>query len=161
MWSVHHVFSASLSYSHCCLAQKQVLPTGYSYSQTAPVWVSSTGCSPSGTDNSSVGSPQGYRFFQWGNLSSQRYRCCQDSALAWASRGITASLRHPPALQGGYLLPHGPPCAAGAQLPHHGLHHRLKGSFSSDACSTKSSSFFNDLVACRAVTLTYSHSSLP
>ena len=37
---------------------------GYSSSRTAPAWVPSTGCSPSGADCSSVGPPRGHKSCQ-------------------------------------------------------------------------------------------------
>lgn len=50
----------------------------------------------------------------------------QGTAPAQSSHSVTASSRHPPALLWG-LLHQGPPRAAGAQLPHHGLYYMLKG----------------------------------
>lgn len=47
-----------------------------------------------------------------------------------------------------------PPRAAGAQLPHQGLHHRLPETLSSSIWSTFSTSFFPDLGVCRSVSLT-------
>lgn len=49
------------------------------------------------------------------------------------------------------VLPYGPPWAAGAQLPPHGLHHGI---------SVPSCPFSTDLGVCRAVPFTQSHSSL-
>ena len=40
---------------------QRVLPMGYSSSRTAPAWVPSMGCSPSGADCSSVGPPRGHK----------------------------------------------------------------------------------------------------
>lgn len=61
-------------------------------------------------------------------------------APVWASNGVTASFRHPPAFAwgppwaaGGSLLHCGPPRASGAQLSHHGLHPGLQGNLCSDA----------------------------
>lgn len=60
------------------------------------------------------------------------------TAPTWVPfHGVTAFFRHPPApswaphsLQG-VSAPHGPPCAAGALLPLHGLHRGLQGNPSS------------------------------
>ena len=46
------------------------------------------------------------------------------------------------------------------RLPHHGLPHGLQGNLCSSAWSMSSPSSFTDLGVCRAVSLTYSHSSL-
>jgi len=49
----------------------------------------------------------------------------------------------------------------GHSLPHHGLLHGLQRNLSSATCNTFSCSFFTDLGACRVVSLTSAHSSLP
>lgn len=64
-----------------------------------------------------------------------------------------------PQATGGSLLPCGPPWAAGPQLAHHGLHHRLWGNLCSSTWSISSHSF-TGLSVCRAVPPTFSHSSL-
>lgn len=48
------------------------------------------------------------------------------------------------------LLHHGPPCATGAQLHPHVLHHK-----GSSTCSTSCPSFYTDLGVCRAVRLSF------
>lgn len=58
------------------------------------------------------------------------------------------------------LLQHGSPLAAGAQLPRHGLHHRMQGKFSSSTWSTSFPLFCIDLGVNRAVPLTCYHSTL-
>jgi len=93
------------------------------------------------------------------------HRSCQEPAPAWAPHRVTASFRCIHLLQCGVL--HGllqvDICSTvdlhglqGHSLPHHGLLHRLQRNL----CSGTSPSFFNDLVVCRVVYLTYSHSCL-
>ena len=41
-----------------------LFPMGYSFSRTAPAWVFSMGCSPSGTNCSTVGPPQAHKSCQ-------------------------------------------------------------------------------------------------
>lgn len=73
LWSVHHTVTPSssqggfltLSLLQCEVTPIEdsppwtsppwVLPTGWSSSQTAPVWIHSMGCSPSGTQRASAG----------------------------------------------------------------------------------------------------------
>jgi len=104
---------------------------------------------------------------QRGFLSPQIRRSCQEPAPARATHRITASLGHPPAptwrppwALSGDLLNRGPPWLQGDSLPHHGLLHGLQGNLCPSAWSTSSPSFFTVLGVCRAVSLTYSHSSL-
>jgi len=91
---------------------------GCSSSQTASAWA---GCSPSGTDSSSVG-PLPANLLQRGLLSPWIHRSCQEPAPAQALHRVTASFGHPPDpvwgapwAAGGDLLHCGPPWAAGAQ----------------------------------------------
>jgi len=86
-----------------------------------------------------------------------------------APPGVTASFRHPLALEWGpfHRLQvdicstvdlHG---LQGDSLPHHGLHHEMQGkTLCSGVLSTSSPSFFTDSGVCRVVSLTSSHSSL-
>lgn len=60
-------------------------------------------------------------------------------ALVWNRPGAVERLLH-----------HGPPGAARAQLPHHGLYHSLQGDHFSCTWNTSHSSF-TDLGVCRAV----------
>jgi len=98
---------------------------------------------------------------QHGLLSSQRHLSCQDPAPAWASHGVTASFEHPPAPVWGSPQAAGPlwtsmgcrdtvcltmVCSTGISAPVPG------------APPAPSSAL--TLGSCRAVALTYSHSSL-
>ncbi|KAK4830186.1 LOW QUALITY PROTEIN: hypothetical protein QYF61_009213 [Mycteria americana] len=102
-----------------------------------------------------------------GSSLSTGPRSCQEPAPAWASHGVTASFGHIHLLWRGVL--HGLQvdiCSTvdlhglqGDSLPHHCLHQGLQGNLCSSAWSISSPSF-TDLGVCRAVPLTYSHSSL-
>jgi len=134
--------------------------------------VPSMGCSPSGTDCSSVGSP-------WGHKSCQETFSIVGSSLHGSTGPGRSLIQHrlptgsqPPS--GIHLMRHGvfprlqvDICSTmhlhglqGDSLPHHGLLHRLQGNLCSGTWSTSSPSFFTDLGFCRVVSLTYSHSSL-
>ncbi|KAK4827417.1 hypothetical protein QYF61_017847 [Mycteria americana] len=119
---------------------------------------SSVGCSPSGTDCSSVGPPQGHKPCQQtcssvGSSLSMGHRSCQEPAPAWASHGVTASFGCIHLLRYGVLNGlqvdicstmdlHGLEvdiCSTmdlhglqGDSLPHHGLHHGLQGNLCSE-----------------------------
>ncbi|XP_051634094.1 uncharacterized protein LOC127466819 [Manacus candei] len=107
----------------------------------------SMGWSPSQMSCTSMGPPQGPQVLPGKNLlqrglpSPRAAGLQQDPAPSWASHGVTASFRHPPAPA------RAPPWAAGAQLLHHGLHHGLQG-LSSGAWSTSCPSFCTDLGVC-------------
>jgi len=120
------------------------------------------------------GSPTGSQalpanLLQRGLHSPQVHGSWQVPAPVQAPHGITASLRHPPALAWGPIQGlqveicstldlHG---LQGNNLPHHGLHHELQGKgLCSGILSTSSPSFFTDLGVCRVVSLTSSHSPL-
>jgi len=146
-----------------------VLPTGYSYSQTAPSWVLSRSGSPSGIGCSSVGPPQGHRSCQ---------QTC--SSVGYSLHGSTGPGRS--LLQRGLPMVSQPPSAIhllrcgvlhglqvdicstvvlnglqGDSQPHHGLLHGLRGNLCSSARSTSSPSSALTLVSA-VVSLTYSHS---
>ncbi|KAK4810942.1 hypothetical protein QYF61_013350 [Mycteria americana] len=97
------------------LLQRGVPPTGDSPPRTAPAWVLSMGCCPSGTDCSRVGplrghrscqktcssmgsSPQGHRSCQKTcssmGSSPQGHRSCQEPAPEQGLHRVTASFRH-------------------------------------------------------------------
>ena len=129
---------------------------GYSSSRTAPAWVPSRGCSPSGTDCSSVGprgvtSPASKPAPAWAPLSTapQVHRTSlhgSAGSLGRASHGLTASFGRIHLLRRGVL--HGlqvDVCSTihlhglqGDSLPHHGLPHGLQGNLCSAAWSTSS-----------------------
>ena len=123
---------------------------GCSSSQTAPEWVPSTGCSPSGTDCSSMGPPLGSQILP-GNLLqngllSLRVHGCFPLGIHVLWHGLF------PRLQLGICSTvdlHG---LQGDSLPHHGLFHRLQGNVFSGAWTTSSPSFFNELGVCRVLT---------
>jgi len=121
------------------LLQRGVPPMGDSPLRTAPAWVPSTGCSPSGTGCSSVGPPQGHKFCQ---------QTC--SGMGFSLHGATGPGRS--LLQHGLSMESQPPsgilllkrkvfhglqveiCSTmdlhglqGQNLPHHGLLHGLRG----------------------------------
>jgi len=110
---------------------------GCSSSQTAPAWVPSTGCSPSGKGCSSMGPPRGHKPCQQtcSSVGSPLHRSWQQHALVRALHGVTASFGCIHLLQCGVL--HGLQvdiCSTveldglqGGSLPHQGLHHRLQG----------------------------------
>ena len=87
-----------------------VLPTGYSSPQTAPAWVPSTGCSPSGTDCSSGGPPRGHQSCQQScsSLGSSLHRSTGPPHLSprlrWKPRAgfqrAHSLLRYQPGLSG-------------------------------------------------------------
>jgi len=148
---------------------------GCSSSLTAPAWVPSTGCSPSGTGCSSVGP-------EWGHKSCQQ-TCSSMGFSLHRSTGPARSL-----LQHGLPMGSQPPLGIhllwrgahhglqvdicptmglhGLQwdsLPYHDLLHRLQGKLCSSSWSTScprswSTSrppFFPDLGVCRVASLTY------
>jgi len=82
------------------LLQREVPPMGDSSPRTAPAWVLPAGCSPSGTECSSVGPPRGHKFCQ---------QAC--SSMGSSLHGFTGLARS--------LLQHG--LAMGSQLPS-GIH---------------------------------------
>jgi len=103
---MHHTLSLLLLPSHTLvLPQRRVPVTEGSPPRTSPMWVLPTGCSPSGTDCSSVGPTQGHKVtsgacssagFLWGhsllqasNCSSVRSStvCMWISAPPWTYRG--------------------------------------------------------------------------
>jgi len=145
---------------------------GCSSSQTAPAWVPSMGCSPSGTGCSSVGPP-------WGHKSCQQTCFSVGCSLCGSTGPGRSLLQHrfsvvsqPPS--GIHLLQcwvlHGLQvdlCSTvdlqglqGHSLSHHGLLHGPQGNLCSGAWSTSSPSFFTNLGVCRVISLMYSHSSL-
>lgn len=144
-----------------------VLPTHYSSPWNTPVW-----SLPWGAGCSRVNVPQGCKSWQQTcsivSSSPQVSRFWQDPDPAQASHRVIASFRcihlpqwGPPQALGGSLLPHGSPWAAGAQLPHQGLHHRLQGNLSSgSAWSTSCPSFCTVLGVCSVTPLICSHSGL-
>jgi len=104
-----------------------------------------------------------------GILSPWIHRSWQEPAPSHAPHRVTASFRHPPALEWGPF--HGLQvdiCSTvdlhglqGVSLPHHGLHHGLQGkTLCFSILRATSSSFFTDLGVCRVVSFTLSHSSL-
>jgi len=109
------------------------------------------------------------RLLQRGLLSSRVHRYLQEPAPARAPHRGTASFRHPPPPAWGpfhrlqvdncsTIDLHG---MQGSNVPHHGLHHELKGkTLYSGVLSASSPSFFTDLCVCRVVSFTSSHSSL-
>jgi len=110
-------------------------PQGEDSSPSAPAaaWVPSTGCSPSGTDSSSTGFPQGHR-------------SCQEPVPVQALHGVTASFGHTADLSWGpfHRLQvdlcstvdlHG---LQGHSLPHRGLLHGLQGNVCLGTWSTSS-----------------------
>jgi len=118
---------------------------------------------------SSVGPLQGHKPCQQtcSIVGSCLHRSCQEPAPWWASHGVTASFRHPPALVwgppwavGGDLLPHGPLWLQGQPASPWSAPW-LQGNFCSRAWSTFSHFFCTDLGVCRAIPLASSHSSLP
>ena len=88
-----------------------VLPTGCSSSQTAPAWVPSMGCSPSGTDCSSVGPPRGHK-------SCQKTCSSVGSSLHGATGPARSLLQHE--------LPTGSQPPSGTQLLRRGVLPRLQ-----------------------------------
>ena len=146
-----------------------VLPMGCRSSQTAPAWVPSTACSPSGADCSSVGPPRGHKSCQ---------KTCSVGSSLHGSTGPARNLlqwglptgSQPPS--GIHLFRHGvlhglqvDICSTvdlhelqGDSLPHHGLPHGLQGNLCSGTWSISSSSFFTDLGVCRVVSLTFQSS---
>jgi len=134
------------------------------------------GCSPSGTDCSSMGP-------LWGRRSCQKTssrvgfptgddRSCQEPAPAWALHRVTASfkrihrlwhrflhgLQGGPLLHGRHLAPRQTSCSMvdvhGLQrdsLLHHELLYRMQGNFFFSTRSISSHSFFTDLGVCRVV----------
>ena len=130
-----------------------VLPMGSSSSWTAPVYVPSTGCSPSGIGCSSVGPPQGDKCCQQicSSVGSSLFMDPQGTHLFWCGllHGLQVDICSTVDLHG----------LQGHSLPHHSLLHGLQGNLCSSAWSTSSPSFFTDLGACRALFLTYFQSS--
>jgi len=119
------------------------------------------------------GSPTGSQalpanLLRCGVLSPRVHRFLQEPAPVQALHGVTASFRHPRApawcpFHGRWvdicstMDLHG---LQGDNLPHHGLHRELQEkTLCSCTWSTCCSCFFNDLGACRIVSLTSSHSS--
>jgi len=140
------------------LSQRGSFPRGaVLQEQAAPAWV------PHG-----VTSPASKPAPAWGPLSTV-HRSWQEPAPARGPHRVTASFRHPPALEWGPF--HGLQvdiCSTvdlhgqqGDSLPHHGLQHEMQGkTLCSGIWSTSSPAFFTDLGVCRVVSLTSSHSSL-
>jgi len=124
--------------------------------QAAPAWVPHRVKSPASNPPA------------WSPPSSRVHRSCQEPAPAQASHCFTASFRHapvpvwgPPWAAGGYLLQPGPPWAAGGQPVSPCSSSQAAGEIlCSGAWSTSSPSFFTDLAVFRAVSLTWSPSSL-
>lgn len=111
------------------------------------------------------------RLLQHGNTSTgrspSRTGCSSGScSLHGAPTGSQSPLRHLPApawVPSGCGIPTEilcPPCAAGAQLPHHCLDHRLQGNLCSNTWSSSCPFFCTDLSVCKVVPLTCSHSTL-
>lgn len=143
-----------------------VLSTGFSSSLTTPVWVpfpQSTVLQeqiapvwvPHGvTSPASKPAPPWAPF----SMSPQVLQgACSSVCFPWGYSLLLGIhlLWHvgPSQAAGGSLYPCGLPCAAGAQLPHHGLQHRLQENLCYRGWSTSSPSFCTDL-GC------FSHSSL-
>jgi len=146
---------------------------GCSSSQTAPAWVPSTGCSPSGTGCSSVGPPRGH-------TSCQQTSSGMGSSLHGSTGPGRSLLQHGLSLESqppsgihllrrgipstGYRWRSAPPwtsmdCRGTACLTIVFIMN-CKGRLCSGVWSTSSPSFFTDLGVCRVVSLTLSHSSL-
>ena len=149
---------------------------GCSSSRTAPVWVLSVGCSPSGTGCSSVGHPQGHKPCQ--------QTCSGMGSSLPRSTGPGRNLLQLGIPMGShpssdiYLLWHGVPSTGYRRIPvapWPSMSCRekscltmvfimsCKGKLSSPASrapSPPAPTFFTDLGVCRAVSLTLSHSSL-
>ena len=175
--SVHNALSLPLLPPHTLpLLQHGVPPTGDSPSQTSPVWVLPTGCSSSRMDCFHVGPPWGHKSCQQtcfgmgsslhgstgpqvlpGSCSGVGFPRGHSVLRASTCSGVGSSLHGLQVDICSTVELHGLP---GDSLPHHGLPHGLQGNLCSGAWSTSSPSFFTDLGVCRAVSLTYSHSSL-
>jgi len=100
---------------------------GCNSSQTAPAWVLSMRCSPSGTDCSSVGPPWGHKLLQQTCSSEDIPR---GHSFLWAHssapvRGLQVDICSAVDLHG----------LQRDNLPHHDLLHRLHGNFYSGALS--------------------------
>ena len=135
--SSSHLFPAAPSSSGGGLLALQLLHHG----------VPSTGCSPSGTDCSSMGPPRGYKSGQktCSSLGSSLHRATAP-ARSLLQCGLPTGSQPPPGiplLQRGVLprlqveicSPVDLPGLQGHSLPHHGLPHGLQGNLCSSAWS--------------------------
>ena len=149
---------------------------GYSSSRTAPAWVPSTGCSPSGADCSSVGPPRGHKSCQQTcfSVGSSLHGATGPQVLpgACSSAGfprghsvLRASTCSGVGSSTGCRWISAPPwtsmgCRGTACLTMVFTTGCRGISLCSGAWSTSSPSFFTDLGVCGVVPLTSSHSAL-